>query len=309
MESVDTGAVDTGSLEGAASAAEQDLQGVENELQEQGQQQKKQTAEQKALAKFKVKVDGQEVEVDENELKRSYAHAKAAAKRMEEAAELRKSYQRQIQIAEGFEKWIDNVKNNPEALFGLAEQLGLDVDDIAMRRAAERLKYEYMDEDQRRAYDNERELRRYKDMEQRQAELQRQQAEQAYIAKARETVESEFVDFFTEQGVRPTPTMLARIAELKLGAAAAGRSLSMADAFKRVQAEHQKARLEMLANLSDEDIKALPKESLQKLRQTDMRQYNAGRRPTAQSASTPQVKKPMSTDDFFAMKDKQFSKR
>ena len=309
MESMDTGAVETGSLEGAASAAEQDLQGVENELQEQGQQQKKQTPEQKALAKFKVKVDGQEVEVDENELKRSYAHAKAAAKRMEEAAELRKSYQRQIQIAEGFEKWIDNVKNNPEALFGLAEQLGLDVDEIAMRRAAERLKYEYMDEDQRRAYDNERELRRYKDMEQRQAELQRQQAEQAYIAKARETVESEFVDFFTEQGVRPTPTMLARIAELKLGAAAAGRSLSMADAFKRVQAEQQKARLEMLANLSDEDIKALPKESLQKLRQTDMRQYNAGRRPTAQSASTPQTKKPMSTDDFFAMKDKQFSKR
>jgi hypothetical protein len=103
--------------------------------------------------------------------------------------------------------------------------------------------------------------------------------------------------------------MLARIAELKLGAAAAGRSLSMADAFKRVQAEQQKARLEMLANLSDEDIKALPKESLQKLRQTDMRQYNAGRRPTAQSASTPQTKKPMSTDDFFAMKDKQFSKR
>lgn len=309
MESVDTGAVETGSLEGAAEAAEQDLQGVENELQEQGQQQKKQTPEQKALAKFKVKVDGQEVEVDENELKRSYAHAKAAAKRMEEAAELRKSYQRQIQIAEGFEKWIDNVKNNPEALFGLAEQLGLDVDEIAMKRAAERLKYEYMDEDQRRAYDNERELRRYKEMEQRQAELQRQQAEQAYIAKARETVESEFVDFFTEQGVRPTPTMLARIAELKLGAAAAGRSLSMADAFKRVQAEHQKARLEMLANLSDEDIKALPKESLQKLRQTDMRQYNAGRRPTAQSASTPQTKKPMSTDDFFAMKDKQFSKR
>jgi len=177
-----------------------------------------------------------------------------------------------------------------------------------MRRAAERLKYEYMDEDQRRAYDNERELRRYKEIEQRQAELQRQQAEQAYLAKARESVESEFVDFFTEQGMKPTPTMLARIAELKLGAAATGRSLSMADAFKRVQAEQQKARLELLANLSDDDIKALPKESLQKLRQTDMRQYNAGRRPTAQSASTPQTKKPMSTDDFFAMKDKQFSR-
>jgi hypothetical protein len=303
MESVDTGSVDS-SLEGAASAAEQDSHGIESELLE---GQKKPTPEQKALAKFKVKVDGQEMEVDENELKRSYAHAKAAAKRMEEASEMRKSYQRQIQIAEGFEKWIDNVKSNPEALFSLAEQLGLDVDDIAMRRAAERLKYEYMDENQRRAYDNERELSRYKQMEQRQAELQRQQAEQQYIAKARETVESEFVDFFTEANVKPTPTMLARIAELKLGAAAAGRSLSVADAYKRVLAVEQKARLDLIANLSDEDIKSLPKESLQKLRQTDMRQFNAGKRPTAQ-ASAPQTKKPMSTDDFFAMKDKQFSR-
>lgn len=302
MESVETG----GSLEGAASEVESTELGQEESLDQGQAEAKKEQA--KALAKFKVKVDGQELEVDENELKRSYAHAKAAAKRMEEAAEMRKSYQRQIQIAEGFEKWIDNVKTNPESLFALAEQLGLDVDDIAMRRAAERLKYEYMDDDQRRAYDNDRELRRYKDMEQRQLEAQRQQAEQAYLAKARESVESEFVDFFTEQGVKPTPTMLARIAELKLGAAAAGKSLSMADAFKRVQAEHQKARLDLIANLSDDDIKALPKESLQKLRQTDMRQYNAGKRPTVQ-ASTPQVKKPMSTDDFFAMKDKQFSKR
>lgn len=301
MESMDTG----GSLEGAASEAEQDSQGIESELQE---GQKKPTPEQKAIAKFKVKVDGEELEVDENELKRSYAHAKAAAKRMEEASEMRKSYQRQIQIAEGFEKWIDNVKTNPEALFSLAEQLGLDVDDIAMRRAAERLKYEYMDDNQRRAHDNERELSKYKQLEQRQAEAQRQQAEQQYIAKARESVESEFVDFFTEQGVKPTPTMLARIAELKLSAGTAGRSLSMADAYKRVSAEQQKARLELFANLSDDDIKALPKESLQKLRQTDMRQYNAGKRPTAQ-ASTPQNKTPMSTDDFFAMKDKQFSRR
>ena len=302
MESMDTGSVDSG-LESAASDAELESNEVEGDIRE-----RKQTPEQKAIAKFKVKVDGEELEVDENELKRSYAHAKAAAKRMEEASEMRKSYQRQIQIAEGFEKWIDNVKSNPEALFSLAEQLGLDVDDIAMRRAAERLKYEYMDESERRAFDNERELSRYKQLEQQQQERQRQEAEQQYIAKARETVESEFVDFFTEQGVKPTPTMLARIAELKLGAAAAGRSLSMADAYKRVAAEQQKARLELFANLSDDDIKSLPKESLQKLRQQDMRQYNAGKRPTAQ-ASTPQSKTPMSTDDFFAMKEKQFSKR
>jgi len=294
--------MDTGSLEGAASAAEAESNDVESELQS-----TEQKTEQKR--RYKVKVDQEELEVDEDELKRGYAHNKAAAKRMEQAAEMRKQYERQVQIAEGFEKWIDNVRQNPEAIYSLLEQLGVDADEIAMRRAAEKLKYEYMDEDQRRAYDNERELRRYKEIEQRREMEQRQQAEQAILAKARETVESEFVDFFTEQGIKPTASILARIAELKLGAAQAGRQISVAQAYQRVQAEQQRARLELLANLSEDDIKSLPKEQLQKLRQQDMRAFNQGRRPTAQASAPARKPQAMSTDDFFAMKDKQFSKR
>lgn len=298
MESVDTGA----SLEGTASE-------VESAEFESADETIAQPKEEKPKARYKVKVDQEEMEVDEDELKRGYAHNKAAAKRMEEAAEMRKSYQRQIQIADGFEKWIDNVKTNPMALFALGEQLGLDLDDLAMRRAAERLKYEYMDENERRAYDNERELSRYKQAEARQQEEQRQKAQQEYLAKARETVESEFVEFFTTNKIQPTPSMLSRIAEIKYGAASAGRPISVEQAYQRVAKEMQLARLDLIANLTEDDIKALPKEKLQKLRQVDMRAFNEGRRPTAQAASTPQVKKPMSTDDFFAMKDKQFSKR
>ena len=298
MESVDTGA----SLEGTASE-------VESAEFESADETIAQPKEEKPKARYKVKVDQEEMEVDEDELKRGYAHNKAAAKRMEEAAEMRKSYQRQIQIADGFEKWIDNVKTNPMALFELGEQLGLDLDDLAMRRAAERLKYEYMDENERRAYDNERELGRYKQAEARQQEEQRQKAQQEYLAKARETVESEFVEFFTTNKIQPTPSMLSRIAEIKYGAASAGKPISVEQAYQRVAKEMQLARLDLIANLTEDDIKALPKEKLQKLRQVDMRAFNEGRRPTAQAASTPQVKKPMSTDDFFAMKDKQFSKR
>jgi hypothetical protein len=298
MESVDTGA----SLEGTASE-------VESAEFESADETIAQPKEEKPKARYKVKVDQEEMEVDEDELKRGYAHNKAAAKRMEEAAEMRKSYQRQIQIADGFEKWIDNVKTNPMALFALGEQLGLDLDDLAMRRAAERLKYEYMDENERRAYDNERELSRYKQAEARQQEEQRQKAQQEYLAKARETVESEFVEFFTTNKIQPTPSMLSRIAEIKYGAASAGKPISVEQAYQRVAKEMQLARLDLIANLTEDDIKALPKEKLQKLRQVDMRAFNEGRRPTAQAASTPQVKKPMSTDDFFAMKDKQFSKR
>lgn len=294
--------MDTGSLEGAASAAEMESNGAEQELQTPAQK-----AEEKR--RYKVKVDQEELEVDEDELKRGYAHNKAAAKRMEQAAEMRKQYERELQIAKGFEQWIDSVKNDPNAVFSLLEQLGHNPDDLAMKRAAEKLKYEYMSEAERRAYDNERELSRYREIEQRREMEQRQQAEQAILAKARETVENEFVEFFTEQKIRPSASVLARIAELKLGAAQAGRELSVAQAYQRVQAEQQRARLELLANLSEDDIRALPKDQLQKLRQQDLRAFNQGRRPT-NTASAPQKKtQAMSTDDFFKMKDKQFSKR
>jgi len=299
MEAVET------SLEGAAEAAEQESNEVEGSLED---VQTDEQRDQKPVQKYKVKVDGEEIEVDEAELKRSYAHAKAAAKRMEEAAEMRKQYAKQIQIAEGFEKFIHNVKDNPQAIFSLAEQLGHDVDDLVMKRAAERLRYEYMDEDQRRAYDNERELRRYKELEQRQAELQRQQAEQQALANTRQQVEDEFVQFFTESKIKPTPELLERIALLKYNAGLEGKRISVADAYQTAKASIDKARARMLANLSEDDFKNLPDDARKKLRQTDMRQFNSGRRPTAQ-ASAPAVKKPMSTDDFFAMKDKQFSKR
>lgn len=302
MESMET--VDTGSLEGAAEAAEQESQEVESTVEEQTLAEN----DKKPVQRFKVKVDGEELEVDEAELKRSYAHAKAAAKRMEEAAEMRKAYQKQIAIAEGFEKFIHNVKDNPEAIFALAEQLGHDVDDLVMKRAAERLKYEYMDESQRRAYDNERELNRYKQIEAQQREAQRQQAEQQALANVRQSVENELVEFFTESQIKPTPEILERIALLKYNAGLEGKRISVADAYKHAKASIDKARARMLANLSEDDFKNLPDDARRKLRQTDMKQFNQTRRPTAQ-ASAPQVKKPMSTDDFFAMKDKQFSKR
>lgn len=302
MESMES--MDTGSLEGAAEAAEQESQNVESTIEEQTLDEN----DKKPVQRFKVKVDGEELEVDEAELKRSYAHAKAAAKRMEEAAEMRKSYQKQIAIAEGFEKFIHNVKDNPEAIFALAEQLGHDIDDLVMKRAAERLKYEYMDEDQRRAYDNERELRRYKEIEAQQREAQRQQDEQQALANVRQSVENELVEFFTESQIKPTPEILERIALLKYNAGLEGKRISVADAYKHAKASIDKARSRMLANLTEDDFRNLPDDARKKLRQTDMKQFNAGRRPTAQ-ASAPTVKKPMSTDDFFAMKDKQFSKR
>ena len=58
---------------------------------------------------FKVMVDGQEVEVDEKELLRGYAHNKAASKRMEEAAMSRKEAEQVLKL----------FKQNPKEAFKL----------------------------------------------------------------------------------------------------------------------------------------------------------------------------------------------
>ena len=293
MESMES--VDTGSLEGAAEAAEQEVNGVEQEIAE--SQEPKQPAR-----KYKVKVDQEELEVDEDELKRGYAHNKAAAKRMEEAAKLRKQYEREAQIAKGFEQWINQVQENPEAVYSLLEQLGIDPDEIAMKRAATKLKYEFMDENERRAYDNERELQRYKRLEQQQLEQQRQIEEQQALANVKQRVENEFIEFFESQQIKPDVDLLERMARSKLAALRQGKTLSVAEAYER-------AKRYMPANLSDADFDKLTPEQLKKLRQADVNRFKTERRPTQAASTTSKKPVGMSTDDFFAMKDKQFSKR
>ena len=78
--------------------------------------------------------------------------------------------------------------------------------------------------------------------------------------------------------------------------------LSVAEAYER-------AKRYMPANLSDADFDKLTPEQIKKLRQADVNRFKTERRPTKAASTTSKKPVGMSTDDFFAMKDKQFSKR
>jgi len=76
-----------------------------------------------APSKFKIPVDGQEVEVDLDELKRGYSHARAANKRMQEAAAIRKAEEARKQRAlKGDLDWLEELGAPEEQILKWAEQ-------------------------------------------------------------------------------------------------------------------------------------------------------------------------------------------
>ncbi len=98
-----------------------------------------------AMRKHKVKVDGQEIEVDEEELKRGYAHQKAANKKLQEGLRAKKQ-------AEDFVKLL---KTDPLKVLK-DPRIGHDVRKLAEEYLASQLEDELLDP-------REKELRTYKE--------------------------------------------------------------------------------------------------------------------------------------------------
>lgn len=98
------------------------------------------TASSSDVPKFKVKVDGKETEVDQNELVRGYSHQAAASRRFNEAQALAKQ-------AAAKEKQYETAINNLNYLAStnpgkVLEILGIDAADYAQKQAAEKERIE-----------------------------------------------------------------------------------------------------------------------------------------------------------------------
>lgn len=113
----------------------------EEESLEQKQAEEKRQEE---IRKYRVKVLGEEREVDENELKRGYSHQQAANKVYQEGQKLKKQ-------AEEFL----NMLKDPEKFYEVAQKLGHDPRNLSERYLVKKLEEEMLDP-------KERELRDYK---------------------------------------------------------------------------------------------------------------------------------------------------
>lgn len=113
---------------------------------------------------YKVKVNGEELEVSLDDLVKGYTHGKAAEKKFNEAALMRKQA----------ETFIELLQENP---FHVLNEMGVNVRELSEKYLVEILQEEMLPVDEREKKDLQKKLREYEEKERR-AKAEREKAEE-----------------------------------------------------------------------------------------------------------------------------------
>jgi hypothetical protein len=291
----------------APESASAPTEGTPNESAE-GAEHHETPAQQEARRKYRLKVEGQEIEVDEDELKKGYSHSRAASMRMQEATELKKQAAAERQQ---YNELLTQFEQDPWKLFELLKK---DPDTAAEERLLRKLEYESMTPQQRALYEKERsltakerDLKEFEELKRKHEEALAEQEQEALTYKAVQQIDNEIGAAFDATGTKPTPRTVARVAEIMLAHLDSedGERLDAGKALGIFQNEMKGEIGTYLSSLNAEQlIQALPKESLDAIRKhflneargTDPLRHGA---PASKSSTRPTKNARMSTDSFF----------
>lgn len=217
-------------------------------------------AAKEAMRRYKVKVDGEEVEVDEDELRRGYSHQRAASKALNEGKALRKQ-------AEQFAAML----KDPEKLFELAERLGHDTRTLAEKKLAKALEDELLDPKEKELRTTKARLEEYerKDTETKErAKLEHQRSlEKKFAAE----YEQQFLSALKESQLPPTKPMIAEMAKYIGRAANLGFKMSVSEAATLVKDDIKQAQARLFKDADAQTLLGLLGEDLaNKIRQHDI---------------------------------------
>jgi hypothetical protein len=225
--------------------------------------QKPQNQETKAaqeLRKFKLKVDGREEELDEEAVIRYASKGKAADKRFEEAAQMRREA----------EQFVSMLKKDPIKVLS-DPKIGHDFRMLAEEYLAKQLEQELMSPEQRKAREMETKLREYEERERVESEQKRQSEMQQLEARAAEDYSKKITSALEMGGVPKTARTVKRMAELMHKNLAHGFDLEPAHLAEMVREDYLN-EIKELFGASDGDtlLKLLGDDNSKKIRQADL---------------------------------------
>lgn len=179
-----------------------------------GKQQAQETPAEKAARIYKLKVDGVEEEVDldsfdDMQLVKQLQMAKAASKRMQEAAEVRKA----------FKQFQENVKKDPLAVLKSKEFGELDVRKMVEEQILREYEESQLPEETRKLKEMERLLQERENQLQEIHNRQLQEAQAAFEAKVEAETEAELISALEVSDLpknRETLAVLAQVAKINL---------------------------------------------------------------------------------------------
>jgi hypothetical protein len=217
-------------------------------------------AAKEAMRKHKLKVDGQEIEVDEEELKRGYGLQKVSTKRMQEATATKKQA----------EEFISMMKDKGK-VFEVLQKLGHDPRKLTEEFLAEKIKYEMMDPKDRDLLEAQRE---------RDALLEEKKSAQA--AKDKEATDKltkhyvekynkEIIEALSDTPIPQNKESVSRMAEYISKYAKVKIPITAKEAAILVQQDIEAAQTRIYQGATPEQLlKLLGEEGVQKLRAYDV---------------------------------------
>ncbi len=232
-----------------------------------------------ASTKHKVKIDGQELEIDLEELKAGYQQAKSSQKAFQDAAKLKDEVIQLVNMIKQDPISVMNrlnidmkslIKSSGYTARELIESFGDDPSEIAAALLQERIEEEMMTPEQKKA----KEWDKYQETEKQKLQKQREEYE-AYLVqqeqqKVADELQTEILGAISAAGVKPSRELLAQVANEMMIFENAGRSISAEKAMSNIKARHQEQLQLLLKNGNIAELeKILPKEVIE--------QYNKNR--------------------------------
>lgn len=250
-------------------------------------------APQLSAKKYKVKVDGEELEVDESELLTGYQTRKAADKKFREAAQYRKQA----------EEFISMLKADPVKVLS-HPSIGHDMRKLAEEYLVSQLQEEALSPEQRELKEAKRKLQEYEEQEKR----KKQEEEQTQLEKLQSHYAEEYTNKITqalEASTLPkTPMTIKRMAYYLHRGLEMGIPVDVKDAAELVKQDYIEEQKNLFGAL-DEDtlVTLLDKGVLDKIRKAELKKAKAvqptqGQKFVGEGLKEPRTPKKMSKDDW-----------
>ena len=240
---------------------------------------------------YKVTVDGQDFEVDEDELRRGYAHNKAAAKRMEEASMTRKEAEQVLRI----------FKENPREAFKL---LGTDARKFAEQVINDELNEALLSPQERELRDYKSKVEKYESESRRAKEEYERNQMETDIAKQAENIQTDIIGTLESAGLPKTERTVGRIVYYMQAALSAGYNVTPKDVVDQVRADYKSDLQSLMGGLPEDALEAfLGSDNYRKIARSTVKA--AKTQPTTVPKSVNAALKPaekkkvLSPKDFF----------
>jgi hypothetical protein len=289
--------IDEGSSESGEQTAAQTNPKVEAKVEKAAD---KVDAEKTKAGKYKVKVDGEEVELSQDELIKYAQLGKAGQKRMAEAAQIKKDAQELVRM----------LRENPESVLADPAVLGSDeeVVKLAQKILSRKLEDEQKSPELREKERLEKELEQLRKEAKEREERQQTEEYERLVQQQEAQIEEQITEALETSGMPKSPFILKRLADVMLAAAENEKDISPKQAMNIVKREMQKDLREYIEAMQEDALEEIVSaEKVKKLRQRQLSKLKAEQAKAAPAPTevkeTASAPAPESKKHKISMKD------